>query len=285
MNNPKEALHNPQNGGAEEARIYGMGIRSQHPPEHVARTPVFDGYLVMCFRNRFCCTTDAGTEEGEAGGCVIHPPHYPQIHGTPAGSSEGFSNDWISVQWSGISALLAEYSLPLNTIIQTGAPSLIEPFLTKIHIEVYDNALFAARAVAVQLELLFLEIARTSARETSPKSMTRTDVEIRNRLLDVRVQVHQRLGKRWTVAAMADLANLSPGYFSTRYTEFFGVSPIDDLVERRTQLAKRLLLQPDYEIAAIAERCGFSDVYYFSRIFKQRVGSPPGGYRVRCWGT
>lgn len=281
MKNPQEALYNPQNGGSGDLLLHGMGTRSEHLPGHVARTPVFSGYLIMCFRNDFFCTTDLGRTEGGPGDCVIHPPHYPQEHGTTPGNSKGFTNDWISISWSGIPALLEEYDLPVNTIIHTGTASLMEPFLQRIHFEVYDQTPFAQQAIRAQFGLMLLEIARQRATLDRQGKWTRTDIDMRNRLLKVRVQVHQRLRKTWTVAEMAGMANLSPGYFATRYSEFFGVSPVNDLVERRIEASQRWLRQGHYEIAAIAERAGFTDVYYFSRAFKKRAGCPPGEYRKR----
>ena len=279
MQNPQEALYNPQITSAADLIVYGMGTRTEHPPDLVSRTPRFDGHLFMCFRNSFFCTTDEGIVSGKAGDCIIHPPHYKQEHGTCPGSDEGFINDWISVHWGHIPTLLTEYQLPLNTVLPTGAPSLMEPFLTKIHFEIYDDAPFAPRAIAAQLELLILEMARSRSRTAQAGNLSRTEIEIRNRLIDVRVQVHQHINRHWTVADMAQLAHLSPGYFATRYREFIGISPLDDLLSRRVDLAKRLLLQQDYEISVIADRCGFSDIYYFSRVFKQRVGTPPAAYR------
>jgi AraC-like DNA-binding protein len=31
----------------------------------------------------------------------------------------------------------------------------------------------------------------------------------------------------------------------------------------------------------VAERCGYRDCYYFSRVFKRTTGLPPGSYRER----
>ena len=280
MKNAHTSLHNPQIKSTTPV-IHGMGIHSGHPPDYVARTPRFHGYLLMCFRNRFFCTTVDGPAEGGPGDCIIHSPRYPQAHGTAAGYSEGFTNDWIEVYAPRMPALLKAYDLPVNTIIHTGLPGLMEPFLTKIQFERYDQAPYAARAICAQLELMLLEMARQSQALRAKGPLSHADIEIRHRLQGVRVQIHQRFQQPWTIAEMAQLANLSPGYFATRYSDFFGISPIDDLILRRMEAAQRWLQQDQYEIATIAERAGFTDVYYFSRTFKKRVGCPPGVYRKR----
>jgi len=48
----------------------------------------------------------------------------------------------------------------------------------------------------------------------------------------------------------------------------------------RMEKAKRLLLeQPDTLIGAVAEQCGFTDVAYFSRVFRQHYSMTPSQVR------
>lgn len=49
--------------------------------------------------------------------------------------------------------------------------------------------------------------------------------------------------------------------------------------QRRIQAAKRLLLREDIPISAVAERVGFSDYNYFTKIFKSIEGVTPSAYR------
>ena len=51
--------------------------------------------------------------------------------------------------------------------------------------------------------------------------------------------------------------------------------------QRRVQAAKRLLLREDIPISSVAERVGFSDYNYFTKIFKAIEGVTPSAYRKR----
>ncbi|WP_247807639.1 AraC family transcriptional regulator [Bradyrhizobium sp. 4] len=44
-------------------------------------------------------------------------------------------------------------------------------------------------------------------------------------------------------------------------------------------MAQKLLLETDAGLDAIAERCGFCDVYHFSREFKRSTGTAPHTWR------
>ena len=51
------------------------------------------------------------------------------------------------------------------------------------------------------------------------------------------------------------------------------------IATRRVQAAKRMLLQGDDPVAVVAERCGFSDYNYFTKIFKSLTGLTPSTFR------
>ena len=66
--------------------------------------------------------------------------------------------------------------------------------------------------------------------------------------------------------------------FAARYT----VSPKEYLIEKRMELAKKLLLLDDTSIIEIAHSVGYDDPLYFSRIFKRKVGLSPQHYRKQA---
>jgi AraC-like DNA-binding protein len=96
----------------------------------------------------------------------------------------------------------------------------------------------------------------------------------------VRLSVHQDLRRSWTIAAMARLAGVSPARFTAWYRAVFGATPIDDLIRARVERACWLLKTGEQSLAEISADCGFSDVYYFSRQFRKRIGITPGKYRM-----
>lgn len=78
---------------------------------------------------------------------------------------------------------------------------------------------------------------------------------------------------------MAEMVNLSPGYFSNLFRAEVGMSFSDYLIQVRIENAKRLLRRFDLSVEAISRQCGFNSLAHFSRTFKDRVGVSPLKYR------
>lgn len=47
----------------------------------------------------------------------------------------------------------------------------------------------------------------------------------------------------------------------------------------RLDMAKQLISQTNESVTNISEQCGFSNVYHFCRIFKEKTGYTPLNYR------
>lgn len=84
-----------------------------------------------------------------------------------------------------------------------------------------------------------------------------------------------------SVALLADACHISQVYLRRLYRRCFGVSPMEDLLDRRFSYACRLLESGYHSVTEIAMACGFSDVKYFRTAFRHRYGMPPGKYAHR----
>ncbi|MBE6594612.1 MAG: helix-turn-helix domain-containing protein [Ruminococcaceae bacterium] len=89
----------------------------------------------------------------------------------------------------------------------------------------------------------------------------------------------QNTGRRITLSDIGALTYFSPVYCDTVFKRDMGRSIIDHLLEMRVSEAKALLLEGELSLKEIAERTGFGDSNYFSRIFKKRTGYTPLQYR------
>ena len=82
--------------------------------------------------------------------------------------------------------------------------------------------------------------------------------------------------------AQEDVANaihLSTSYLSTMFKKELGINFSDYLTSCRIDAAKQLLKETDLSMNEVAERVGYMDAKYFSKLFHKIVGIKPSVYR------
>jgi len=88
------------------------------------------------------------------------------------------------------------------------------------------------------------------------------------------------LDRRLTLADMAGQAHLSRSHFLRRFRHKTGYPPVNYFIRLKMQRACELLDTSDLPVATIAERLGYQDPYYFSRLFRKVVGRSPRQHRA-----
>lgn len=78
---------------------------------------------------------------------------------------------------------------------------------------------------------------------------------------------------------LGQLVNLHPVYFSKKFAESFGMSPMKALRKIRIDEVNRLLSLTDLSIEEISEKTGFASGAYLCRVFSKEIGMTPSAYR------
>ncbi|MDT8391474.1 MAG: substrate-binding domain-containing protein [Lentisphaeria bacterium] len=87
-----------------------------------------------------------------------------------------------------------------------------------------------------------------------------------------------------SVDQLADICDVSRTRLYDVFDADLGQSPHALLTRIRLDKAKKMLLETDEKIRAIAEACGFGSVVNLHRHFKSDLGMTPGAYRKRAEG-
>lgn len=82
-----------------------------------------------------------------------------------------------------------------------------------------------------------------------------------------------------TLEDMAAAAGMSPKYFCNFFREMTTKTPVEYLTLYRIEEASRKLIKSDKSVTAIAYSCGFNDLSYFIKTFKQVKGITPAKFR------
>ena len=93
--------------------------------------------------------------------------------------------------------------------------------------------------------------------------------------------INQNIAWDMTLEDICKAANVSKFHLCRRFREHTGMTVMDYILSTRIILAKNELLKTDDSILHISEKCGFSSVSYFCRVFRQRMGCTPLQFRKR----
>ncbi|MDB5666840.1 AraC family transcriptional regulator [Cypionkella sp.] len=136
-----------------------------------------------------------------------------------------------------------------------------------------------AREVILErlLEVLFIEALRATPQTAAPGLIQGL---VDPRLAPALRAIHADPARSWTIADLAQTANLSRSPFCARFHRVIGVPPMEYLLNWRMTLAKDLLHKGRTSITEIATSVGYGSPSAFSSAFTRHQGMPPGKFAM-----
>jgi AraC-like DNA-binding protein len=160
---------------------------------------------------------------------------------------------------------LIDRAAPLVRIDDLGA---VARLFSAIHSGTLDHGQLGRSACAATLYRLVVTVARYRAR---PPGEARTPDALR--------ALQSRALEEIDLAGLAAEFGVSPATLRRHCVEAYGIPPKVLQGRLRLDRAKELLATSDQTIEAIAAHVGFSDAFYFSRVFNRREGCSPSTFR------
>ena len=96
---------------------------------------------------------------------------------------------------------------------------------------------------------------------------------------DFREIIQNNIFEDLGIEELAFLAGLSLSTFKRKFKTIYGTSPNKYITSKRLEKAQVMLKSTELSISEIAYECGFSDVGYFSKVFKGFYNSLPSDIR------
>lgn len=223
--------------------------------------------------------------EGEGWLKINGSEYYPkpgQLFLMPAGvlqSYSSISSNTFKKYWCHFAAAISD--IYLFDIIKT--PCFIDvPDFEKVKnlfeelIKEHDNTRLHAR---FKEKALLLELISYFIENTNVDSLIFSDFSIMNNLNDVLKYIQEHSTENITVEQLAKRLHFHPNYFTKVFKKYMGMPPAQYVNKVRLEKAKYLLKTTGLQVNEIAEKTGFSDIYYFSKSFKHYTGFSPSDFR------
>jgi len=121
--------------------------------------------------------------------------------------------------------------------------------------------------------------SRLVVRLCSPGGEDRRPAEFPAIVRELDEWIHSHYAEPLTLESVSRRFHISSSYLSKLLRRHLGVSFGEALTSARIGAAKRLIEDvPDMLLKDVAARTGYQDPFYFSKVFKAKVGVPPSDY-------
>lgn len=97
----------------------------------------------------------------------------------------------------------------------------------------------------------------------------------------VRFKIHENWERNLDFEAIAAEQNVSYEWFRKTFKDVLGTSPGQYLLQLKIEKTGQMLRETSLTIAEIADKAGFESEFYFSRIFKKKMGQTPSAFRKK----
>lgn len=149
------------------------------------------------------------------------------------------------------------------------AQALFDRLIAAYHPESLRSML-EANALYLQLVSLYLKESEAAPVQETKRTST---------LREITKYMSSNLHRTVTVKELAELTGYNPTYFSRKFKKTFEKYPLDYINDMKIRRAKEQLLYTALSVSEIAAGFGFSDVGYFTDLFKKKVGVTPAKFR------
>lgn len=148
----------------------------------------------------------------------------------------------------------------------------VKDYLLKpLEVEELREALFKVK-ISLQTESDFLKGKIT---KSIPGSQTPEEI-----VTIIAHFIKENFNQEINLNSLAHHFNFNASYLSKLFKKHYDETPVKYLLNLRINEAKHLLnSQPELDVKTVGELVGYSDQFYFSRIFKHLTGKSPSEYR------
>jgi AraC family transcriptional regulator, arabinose operon regulatory protein len=102
---------------------------------------------------------------------------------------------------------------------------------------------------------------------------------LRDRILEIANFIKEHPSEWYSVADLANRAQLSERYFASKFKHYMGKSVQEYEIQSRVERAEFLLHYSGMTVSEVAHALGYKDIYFFSKQFKKHYGQSPSSIR------
>jgi AraC family transcriptional regulator of arabinose operon len=259
--------------GEDFMHLTNIGYNHIHDADFTINRPNGSGdYLLLLLKTPAIFTFHGFEVISKSDTFILYNENTPQLY-RAYGSQ--FINDWFHFklqledkEW------FHKLEVPQNELIHIGDLNELSMMINNLCHENYVSNRYKSDIIQLYLKLFFIKLSNKIYDTHNDVSNTHF-----NKMSIIRTKIYNHPYFNWNIEGMAHELRISKSCFQHLYKDFFGVSPITDVILSRIEHAKYLLSTTNISIKKISEMCGYSNEIHFMRQFKKILQMTPTEYR------
>jgi AraC-like DNA-binding protein len=128
------------------------------------------------------------------------------------------------------------------------------------------------------MKQLIMQMYRIQLQEKKEHALSPKQIQLISKVMDY---IQQEGGRRISHKQLGETFQITAQYLSVLFKKYKGISLKEYITEVRLERAMHLLTETNMNISQVAEVLEYSNIYFFSRQFKQRYGYPPSHFQYK----
>ena len=255
-------------------KIRNIGYNHIHDADFIINRPNGSGdYMLLLLKTSTIFTFNHVDITTQPDSFILYNKNSPQ-HYRAYGTQ--FANDWFHFQIDhpDDEALLTRLAIPRDKVIHIGDLNELSIIINNLCYETYSSNRLKNETIDLYLHLFFIKLSNRIYSFNNEMNNSYF-----NKMSIIRAKIYNQPFLDWSINWLSHELAMSRSSFQHMYKDFFGVSPMADVIVSRLEHAKYLLSTTDISVKKIAEKCGYSNEIHFMRQFKSHNQMTPTQYR------
>lgn len=238
----------------------------------ISRPDGLDHYVILIIKSHGEFIINGISSLATPGTAIVLAPNTPYSYGNPIDS---YSDDWLHFEIHDNSCF-EKYQLLTNQLFSIKNTDVYTFYLRQILWEAsYGDKNTSSENTNALFTVLLNHLLTDFQDQHDNAAKNPFQVPFQN----LRLSLQNSVNEAHTIKKHAKDMGINEYYFQHLYTDFFGISFQQDLIQMRIDYAKYILETTSLSIEQVAEISGYANEVHFFRQFKQLTGMTPAKYR------
>lgn len=190
-------------------------------------------------------------------------------------AATGWDEYWVGFKGTIIENLVKQHFIePQHAVLNIGVNEQVIHLLTAIIEKTKEEKTgYQPLVSGIVLHLLGLIHSLIKQRSFEPEDITESIIN------KARIIFRTNIEQDITMEKIAGELNVSYAWFRKAFKTYTGIAPNQYLLQLKIEKAKMLLTDHSKPVKEVASILNFESAFYFSKLFKEKTGVSPEGYR------